>query len=91
MFRDVNLDDLIIVNPRIENEMRQWQTERHQHGMDPLDWAAFRALQAELRAPDPGESAPAEFYWFSVPPTFSVERVAVRELHLATHSTSTLA
>ena len=67
MPRDVKLADLVAANPNFEQQMRDWQTERHQKGEDPLDWQPFRELQTYIGAPDPGEDAPAEFYWFTPP------------------------
>ncbi len=63
---DARLNDLIAANPNLEQQMRDWQTERHQKGEDPFDWNAFRTIESYISAVDPGESAPAEFYWFSV-------------------------
>lgn len=77
MFRDVRLADLIATNPSIEHQMREWQTEQHQHGRDPLNWQEFRHLQSVLRGPDPGSDPPVEFYWFAVP-SGDVERVRTR-------------
>ncbi len=69
MARDARMSDLISANPSFEQQMRDWQTERHQKGEHPFDWEAFRTLQAYIGATDPGDVPPAEFYWFTPPAT----------------------
>ena len=73
MARDARMSDLIAANPNVEQQMRDWQTERHRRGENPFDWEAFRVLQAYIGATDPGEFAPAEFYWFTPPATARME------------------
>ena len=65
MFRDVCMSELIEANPGLEQQMRDWQIERHQHGENPFDWQAFRVVVSYLGASDPGEVAPMEFFWFT--------------------------
>lgn len=67
MFRDVFMSELIGANPDLEQQMRDWQLERHQHGYNPFDWQAFRSSVQYLGAADPGEIAPTEFFWFTRP------------------------
>jgi hypothetical protein len=61
------MSDLISANRGFEQQMRDWQTERHQKGENPFDWQAFRKLEACIGATDPGDEPPAEFYWFAPP------------------------
>ena len=68
MTDNVKVADLLVANPIIESHMRVWQTERQQKGENPLDWPAFRAFAAYINSPDPGDSAPSEFYWFDWEP-----------------------
>ena len=70
MARDARMSDLISANPSFEQQMRDWQTERHQKGENPFDWEAFRTLEAFIGATDPGDVPPAEFYWFAPPAAF---------------------
>jgi hypothetical protein len=74
MARDAHMSDLIAVNPNVEQQMRDWQTERHQKGESPFEWAAFRDHEARIGAADPGEQPPPEFYWFA-PPAMARARV----------------
>ena len=67
MQRDVRMADLIEANPALEQQMRDWQTERHHRGENPFDWAVFRATVSYVGGCDPGSEAPAEFYWFTPP------------------------
>ena len=67
MARDARMSDLISANPSFEQQMRDWQTERHQKGENPFDWEAFRTLEAYIGATDPGDVPPSEFYWFTPP------------------------
>ncbi len=67
MARDACISDLIAANPNFEQQLRDWQTERHQRGESPFDWEAFRLLEGFIGAIDPGEAPPAEFYWFTAP------------------------
>ena len=67
MFSDVRMADLIEANPSLEQQMRDWQTERHHRGENPFDWAVFRAVMSYVGACDPGSDAPTEFYWFTPP------------------------
>jgi hypothetical protein len=67
MFRDVCMSELSEANPRIEQQMRDWQIERHQHGANPFDWDSFRAVVSYIGASDPGEDPPTEFFWFTPP------------------------
>ena len=76
MARDARMSDLISANRGFEQQMRDWQTERHQKGENPFDWQAFRTLEAYIGATDPGDEPPAEFYWF-MPPTAARSRTLV--------------
>ena len=67
MFRDVRMSELIAANPTLEQQMRDWQTERHHRGENPFDWEAFRAVVGYLGSCDPGADPPSEFYWFTTP------------------------
>jgi hypothetical protein len=67
MFRDVCMSELIEANPGLEQQMRDWQIERHQHGENPFDWAAFRVVVSYVGGADPGEDPPVEFFWFTPP------------------------
>ena len=67
MAHDARMTDFISANPSFEQHMRDWQTERHQKGENPFDWAAFRTLEAYVGATDPGDVPPTEFYWFTPP------------------------
>src|SRR3954468_10275857 len=67
MFRDVFMSELIEANPGLEQQMRDWQIERHQHGENPFAWDAFRAVVSYVGASDPGEDPPTEFFWFTPP------------------------
>jgi hypothetical protein len=67
MLHDVRMDDLIEANPNLEQQMRDWQTERHHRGENPFDWQAFRAVMSYVGACDPGERPPSEFFWFTPP------------------------
>ena len=82
MARDARMSDFISANPSFEQQMRDWQTEQHQKGGNPFDWAAFRTLEAYIGATDPGDVPPAEFYWFAPP-------AAVRTRTLAAAGTAT--
>jgi hypothetical protein len=64
MYRDVRMSDLIEANPSLEQQMRDWQTERHHRGENPFDWESFRSVVSYVGACDPGADAPTEFYWF---------------------------
>lgn len=66
MFRgDVRMAELIAANPDLEQQMRDWQTERHQRGENPFDWQAFRVMVSYVGASDPGSDPPPEFFWFA--------------------------
>ena len=67
MFRDVRMSELIEANPTLEQQMRDWQTERHHRGENPFDWQVFRAVVSYVGASDPGADPPSEFYWFTPP------------------------
>lgn len=67
MSRDVRMSELIAANPTLEQQMRDWQTERHHRGENPFDWQAFRAVVSYVGACDPGAEAPPEFFWFTPP------------------------
>jgi hypothetical protein len=67
MSRDVRMSELIAANPTLEQQMRDWQTERHHRGENPFDWQAFRVVVSYVGACDPGEDAPSEFFWFTAP------------------------
>jgi hypothetical protein len=67
MSRDVRMSELIQTNPTLEQQMRDWQTERHHRGENPFDWQAFRAIVSYVGASDPGDDPPSEFYWFTPP------------------------
>ncbi len=56
------LEELRRANAQIEEQMEQWKKQRYANGENPLDWAAFREHLLAIGAPDPGESAPDEFY-----------------------------
>lgn len=75
MSGDMSMADLVAANPNFEQQMRDWQTERHQKGEDPTDWQAFRELETFIGAPDPGENAPSEFMSFT-PPAVATEAPA---------------
>jgi hypothetical protein len=74
MFRDVRMSELLEANPTLEQQMRDWQTERHHRGENPFDWQAFRTVASYVGACDPGADPPSEFYWFT-PPDGSVSLV----------------
>jgi len=61
------MSELIEANPDLEQHMRDWQLERHQHGENPFDWQAFRVVVSFVGASDPGEDPPTEFFWFTPP------------------------
>jgi hypothetical protein len=67
MFRDVRMSELIEANPTLEQQMRDWQTERHHRAENPFDWQAFRAVVSYVGACDPGGDPPSEFFWFTPP------------------------
>jgi hypothetical protein len=67
MFRDVRMSELIEANPSLEQQMRDWQTERHHRGENPFDWDTFRTVVSYVGACDPGEDPPSEFFWFTPP------------------------
>jgi len=67
MFRDVRMSELIEANPTLEQQMRDWQTERHRRGENAFDWQAFRAVVSYVGACDPGADPPSEFFWFTPP------------------------
>ena len=67
MFRDVRMSELIEANPSLEQQMRDWQTERHHRGENPFDWDAFRVVVSYVGACDPGTDPPSEFFWFTPP------------------------
>jgi hypothetical protein len=67
MFRDVRMSELIGANPTLEQQMRDWQTERHHRGENPFDWQAFRAVVSYVGSCDPGADPPSEFFWFTPP------------------------
>src|SRR5688500_10402595 len=50
MFRDVRMSELIEANPTLEQQMRDWQTERHHRGENPFDWEAFRVVVSYVGA-----------------------------------------
>ena len=56
------LAELREANPRIDQQMTEWKRQRYADGENPLDWVAFKRHLAESGAPDPGDSAPEEFY-----------------------------
>ena len=67
MFRDVSMSELIESNPSLEQQMRDWQTERHHRGEDPFDWGTFRSVVSFTGGADPGADPPSEFFWFTPP------------------------
>jgi hypothetical protein len=67
MFRDVRMSELIEANPTLEQQMRDWQTERHQRGENPFDWQGFRSVVSYVGSCDPGADPPSEFFWFTSP------------------------
>jgi hypothetical protein len=74
MNRDVRMSDLIAANPAFEQQMRDWQNERHRRGESPFNWPAFRSLTTFRVGQDPGIDPPDEFFSFmpSDPPPPSV-------------------
>jgi hypothetical protein len=71
------MSELSEANPGLEQQMRDWQIERHQHGENPFDWDAFRAVVSYVGACDPGEDPPTEFFWFTPPDGHSATRPLV--------------
>jgi hypothetical protein len=71
MSHDVRIEELIEANPTLEQQMRDWQSARHQRGENPFDWESFRTVVSFVGACDPGTEPPSEFYWFT-PPAISV-------------------
>ncbi|MGE3268240.1 MAG: hypothetical protein AB7P40_05795 [Chloroflexota bacterium] len=67
MARDVRMSELIEANPTFEQQMRDWQTERHHRGENPFDWESFRSVAQYMGACDPGTDPPMEFFWFTSP------------------------
>jgi hypothetical protein len=67
MFRDVRMAELIEANPTLEQQMRDWQNERHHRGENPFDWDTFRSVMSYVGACDPGADPPSEFFWFTAP------------------------
>ena len=67
MTRGVRMSELIEANPTFEQQMRDWQTERHRRGESPFDWEAFRVVVGYVGACDPGIEPPPEFFWFTPP------------------------
>ena len=67
MAHDVRMSELIEANPTFEQQMRDWQTERHHRGENPFDWQAFRAVVGYVGGCDPGADPPMEFFWFTTP------------------------
>lgn len=67
MNRVVRMSELIEANPTLEQQMRDWQTERHHRGENPFDWDAFRVVVSYIGASDPGGEPPPEFFWFTTP------------------------
>ncbi len=67
MSRDVRIAELIEANPTLEQQMRDWQSARHQRGENPFDWEAFRTVVSFVGATDPGTEPPSEFFWFTPP------------------------
>ena len=65
MARDVRMSELIEMNPALEQQLRDWQTERHRRHENAFDWQAFRAAVNYMGACDPGIDPPAEFFWFT--------------------------
>jgi hypothetical protein len=49
-------------NAKIEQQMTEWKQQRYADGENPLDWVAFREYVRTTGAPDPGDTAPEEFY-----------------------------
>lgn len=72
MYRDVRMSELIEANPTLEQQLRDWQTERHRRGENAFDWQAFRSVVTYMGACDPGSEPPAEFFWFTPPEHASV-------------------
>jgi len=67
MSHDVRMSELIEANPTLEQQMRDWQAERHRRSENPFDWQAFRGVMSYVGACDPGVSPPSEFFWFTPP------------------------
>lgn len=91
MNRVVRMSELIEANPTLEQQMRDWQTERHHRGENPFDWQAFRVVVSYIGACDPGTDPPPEFYWFTSPdggspavPELAVSRSDIPSARLVT-------
>ena len=56
------LDELRATNTNIDEQMQTWRQQRYADGENPLDWTPFRQHLLSIGAPDPGETAPDEFY-----------------------------
>jgi hypothetical protein len=67
MSENVRIEALIEANPTLEQQMRDWQTARHQRGESPFDWDSFRSVVSFVGACDPGADPPPEFFWFTPP------------------------
>jgi hypothetical protein len=65
---DVRTTDELWQSPTFRLRVQLWQGRRCEAGENPLDWEAFRASEADVGEPDPGETPPGEFYRF-VPDT----------------------
>ncbi|MCC7370921.1 MAG: hypothetical protein IT306_21080 [Chloroflexi bacterium] len=61
------MSELIEANPTLEQQLRDWQTERHRRGENAFDWQAFRAMVTYMGSCDPGSEPPSEFFWFTPP------------------------
>jgi hypothetical protein len=70
------MSELTEANPGLEQQMRDWQIERHRQGENPFDWAVFRAVVSYVGASDPGEDPPNEFFWFTPPDSNPSPRLA---------------
>jgi len=62
------LKDLAAANVWFVLQMQDWQAGRQSRGENACDWAAFRAYQSAIGAPDPGDPAPPEFGTGGEPP-----------------------
>jgi hypothetical protein len=47
------LAELEVRNPNIHSQLENWRKLRADHGLDPLDYQAFRQFQVAIGAPDP--------------------------------------
>jgi hypothetical protein len=77
MARDVRMSELIEANSALEQQLRDWQTDRHRRNENAFDWEAFRVAVSYMGVADPGIDPPAEFFWFTPPGGSVVETPVV--------------